>query len=97
MERASCVERLWLAMSLAQLWCLSLGCQAAGAGAFARSAANTPLPVRAPATGHWTPDTRHRTPGTGYPLPDTRHRTPARGNTVQIRRKCERIAEKKPF
>jgi hypothetical protein len=28
MERASCVERLWLAMSLAQLWCVSLGCQA---------------------------------------------------------------------
>lgn len=28
MERASCVERLWLAMALAQLWCISLGCQA---------------------------------------------------------------------
>jgi hypothetical protein len=28
MERASCVERLWLAMALAQLWCVSLGCQA---------------------------------------------------------------------
>jgi hypothetical protein len=28
MTRASCVERLWLAMALAQLWCLSLGCQA---------------------------------------------------------------------
>ena len=28
MKRASCVERLWLAMSLAQLWCVSLGCQA---------------------------------------------------------------------
>jgi hypothetical protein len=28
MERASCVERLCLAMALAQLWCVSLGCQA---------------------------------------------------------------------
>ena len=28
MERASSVERLWLALALAQLWCLSLGCQA---------------------------------------------------------------------
>jgi hypothetical protein len=28
MERASCVERLWLAMSVAQLWCVSLGSQA---------------------------------------------------------------------
>jgi hypothetical protein len=28
MQRASSVERLWLAMALAQLWCLSLGCQA---------------------------------------------------------------------
>src|SRR5256886_5655466 len=28
MERASSVERLWLAMALAQLWCVSLGCQA---------------------------------------------------------------------
>ena len=28
MRRASCVERLWLAMALAQLWCVSLGCQA---------------------------------------------------------------------
>ena len=28
MTRASCVERLWLAMALAQLWCVSLGCQA---------------------------------------------------------------------
>jgi hypothetical protein len=28
MERASCVERLWLALALAQLWCVSLGCQA---------------------------------------------------------------------
>ena len=27
-ERASSVERLWLAMALAQLWCVSLGCQA---------------------------------------------------------------------
>src|SRR5260221_11150947 len=27
MERASSVERLWLAMALAQLWCVSLGCQ----------------------------------------------------------------------
>ncbi len=30
MERASSVERLWLAMALAQLWCVSLGCQAEG-------------------------------------------------------------------
>lgn len=28
MRRASCVERLWLTMALAQLWCVSLGCQA---------------------------------------------------------------------
>ena len=28
MERASSVERLWLAMALAQLWGVSLGCQA---------------------------------------------------------------------
>jgi hypothetical protein len=28
MERASSVERLWLAMALAQFWCVSLGCQA---------------------------------------------------------------------
>ncbi len=28
MERATCVERLWLALALAQLWCVSLGCQA---------------------------------------------------------------------
>ena len=28
MTHASCVERLWLAMALAQLWCVSLGCQA---------------------------------------------------------------------
>jgi hypothetical protein len=28
MARASCVERLWLALALAQLWCVSLGCQA---------------------------------------------------------------------
>jgi len=28
MTRASGVERLWLAMALAQLWCVSLGCQA---------------------------------------------------------------------
>ena len=28
MERASCVERLWLALALAQLWCVSLGCRA---------------------------------------------------------------------
>jgi hypothetical protein len=28
MERASSVERLWVAMALAQLWCVSLGCQA---------------------------------------------------------------------
>jgi hypothetical protein len=28
MQRASSVERLWLAMALAQLWCLSLGCHA---------------------------------------------------------------------
>ena len=31
MDRASCVERLWLALALAQLWCVSLGCQAEGA------------------------------------------------------------------
>ena len=31
MERASSVERLWLAMALAQLWCVSLGCQAEAA------------------------------------------------------------------
>ncbi len=28
MKRASSVERLWLAMAVAQLWCVSLGCQA---------------------------------------------------------------------
>ena len=28
MERARSVERLWLAMAVAQLWCVSLGCQA---------------------------------------------------------------------
>lgn len=28
MQQASTVERLWLAMAVAQLWCLSLGCQA---------------------------------------------------------------------
>jgi hypothetical protein len=28
MERASSVERLWLALALAQLWCVSLGWQA---------------------------------------------------------------------
>lgn len=28
MTQASSVERLWLAMTVAQLWCLSLGCQA---------------------------------------------------------------------
>src|SRR2546425_1153090 len=28
MKRASSVERLWLAMALAQLWCVSLGCHA---------------------------------------------------------------------
>ena len=28
MQHASCVERLWLAMAVAQLWCVSLGCQA---------------------------------------------------------------------
>jgi hypothetical protein len=28
MKRASSVERLWLALALAQLWCVSLGCQA---------------------------------------------------------------------
>ena len=28
MQRASSVERLGLAMALAQLWCVSLGCQA---------------------------------------------------------------------
>jgi hypothetical protein len=28
MERASSVERLWLAMAVAQFWCVSLGCQA---------------------------------------------------------------------
>jgi hypothetical protein len=28
MTHASCVERLWLAMAVAQVWCLSLGCQA---------------------------------------------------------------------
>jgi DDE family transposase len=28
MTRASCVERLWLAMAVAQFWCVSLGCQA---------------------------------------------------------------------
>lgn len=28
MERASSVERLWLALALAQLWCVSLGCRA---------------------------------------------------------------------
>ena len=28
MRRASSVERLWLAMAVAQLWCVSLGCQA---------------------------------------------------------------------
>lgn len=28
MKRASSVERLWLAMALAQFWCVSLGCQA---------------------------------------------------------------------
>lgn len=28
MDRASCVERLWLALALAQLWCVSLGSQA---------------------------------------------------------------------
>jgi len=28
MQRASSVERLWLAMAVAQLWCISLGCQA---------------------------------------------------------------------
>lgn len=28
MKRASGVERLWLALALAQLWCVSLGCQA---------------------------------------------------------------------
>ncbi len=28
MKRASQVERLWLAMAVAQLWCVSLGCQA---------------------------------------------------------------------
>jgi hypothetical protein len=28
MDRATCVERLWLALALAQLWCVSLGCQA---------------------------------------------------------------------
>ncbi len=28
MRHASSVERLWLAMALAQLWCVSLGCQA---------------------------------------------------------------------
>jgi hypothetical protein len=28
MQRASSVERLWLAMALAQFWCVSLGCQA---------------------------------------------------------------------
>jgi hypothetical protein len=28
MQRASEIERLWLAMALAQLWCVSLGCQA---------------------------------------------------------------------
>lgn len=28
MQRASSVERLWLAMAVAQLWCVSLGCQA---------------------------------------------------------------------
>ena len=27
MTRASCVERLWLALALAQLWCLSVGCE----------------------------------------------------------------------
>jgi len=28
MQRASSVERLWLAMAVAELWCVSLGCQA---------------------------------------------------------------------
>lgn len=28
MQRASCVERLWLTRALAQFWCVSLGCQA---------------------------------------------------------------------
>ena len=28
MQRASSVERLWLGMAVAQLWCVSLGCQA---------------------------------------------------------------------
>ncbi len=28
MQRARCVERLWLALALAQLWCVSLGCRA---------------------------------------------------------------------
>jgi hypothetical protein len=28
MRQASTVERLWLAMAVAQLWCISLGCQA---------------------------------------------------------------------
>lgn len=28
MRQASTVERLWLAMAVAQLWCVSLGCQA---------------------------------------------------------------------
>ena len=28
MQHASNVERLWLAMAVAQLWCVSLGCQA---------------------------------------------------------------------
>lgn len=31
MDRASGVERLWLALALAQLWCVSLGCQAESA------------------------------------------------------------------
>lgn len=28
MQHASCVERLWLAMAVAQLWTVSVGCQA---------------------------------------------------------------------
>ncbi len=48
MERASSVERLWLAMAVAQLWCVSLGCQAEATqeAAFLQNEPGAALPER---------------------------------------------------
>jgi hypothetical protein len=83
MERASSVERLWLAMALAQLWCVSLGCQAE-AQLEAQVLDNEPgaaLPVR-----HIAHRRRKRAPGQ---LPARRLSCVVRGKLILLASQCQ--------